>query len=149
MAIFILLALGIVGLPVPDEVIMTIIGYYTHTEALSYQMAMIASFLGAVIGMLISYTIGRKFGRNVIKKYGKWFGLKESRLNKVELWMKKYGAFALVFGYFIPGVRHITCYVSGIGKMNVKIYLLFASLGAFSWCGTFILIGRYIGVIGT
>lgn len=34
MAIFILLALGIVGLPVPDEVIMTIIGYYTHTEAL-------------------------------------------------------------------------------------------------------------------
>lgn len=66
---------------------------------------------------------------------------------KVEHFFQKYGPYSLILGYFIPGVRHITCYFSGISKMNVNTYLLFAAIGAFLWCFTFITIGRVIGII--
>lgn len=46
---------------------------------------------------------------------------------KVEKWMKKYGPYSLILGYFIPGVRHVTCYFSGIGKMDLKTYVAFAA----------------------
>ncbi|MDM5188484.1 DedA family protein [Bacillus sp. DX4.1] len=146
-AIFLMLVLGIVGLPIPDEVIMTIVGYFTNIHVLNYELAIFISFAGALIGMMISYLIGRKAGRPLIDKYGKWIGLKEKRVMKVERWMKKYGSYSLIFGYFIPGFRHVTCYFAGIGKMEFKTYITFAAIGAFLWCFTFITIGKVIGII--
>ncbi|MGG2106661.1 DedA family protein [Lysinibacillus pakistanensis] len=147
LAIFLMLVLGIVGLPIPDEVLMTIVGYFTNIHVLNYELAIFISFAGALTGMLISYLIGRKVGRPLIDKYGKWIGLKEKRVIKVERWLKKYGAFSLIFGYFIPGFRHVTCYFAGIGKMELKTYITFAAIGAFLWCFTFITIGKVIGII--
>lgn len=77
LAIFLMLVLGIVGLPIPDEVMMTVVGYFTHTDVLNYELSILISFVGALLGMLISYMIGRKAGRPFIDKYGKWVGLKE------------------------------------------------------------------------
>ncbi|MGW8893627.1 DedA family protein [Bacillus subtilis] len=147
LAIFLMLVLGIVGLPIPDEVMMTVVGYFTHTDVLNYELSILISFVGALLGMLISYMIGRKAGRPFIDKYGKWVGLKEKRMMKVEKWMKKYGPYSLILGYFIPGVRHVTCYFSGIGKMDLKTYVAFAAIGAFLWCFVFITIERVIGII--
>ncbi|KAA0764553.1 DedA family protein [Bacillus sp. SH5-2] len=147
LAIFLMLLLGIIGVPIPDEVMMTVVGYFTNINVLNYELAILVSFAGALLGMLISYMIGKKAGRPFIDKYGKWVGLKEERMNKVSKWMEKYGPYSLIFGYFIPGVRHITCYLSGVSKMKLKTYILFAAIGAFLWCFTFITIGRGIGII--
>ncbi|MCG8398022.1 DedA family protein [Bacillus atrophaeus] len=146
-AIFFMLTLGIVGLPIPDEVMMTVVGYFTNSDVLNYELALLCSFFGTLAGMIISYFIGKKAGRPFIDKYGKWVGLKEKRMVKVERWMKKYGPYSIILGYFIPGVRHVTCYFSGIGKMEFKTYLSFAAIGAFLWCFVFITIGKCIGVI--
>lgn len=79
-----MLVFGIIGLPIPDEVMMTIVGYFTNIHVLNYELAILVSFAGALSGMLISYIIGRKAGRPVIEKYGKWIGLKEKRIIKFE-----------------------------------------------------------------
>lgn len=147
LAIFLMLTLGIVGLPIPDEVMMTTVGYFTNTDLINYGPAIIISFLGSLVGMMISYTIGRKAGRPFINKYGKWVGLKEKRMVQVEKWMKKYGPYSIILGYFIPGVRHLMCYFSGIGKMKLKTYIAFAAIGAFLWCFVFITFGKMVGVI--
>ncbi|MBU8887590.1 DedA family protein [Bacillus sp. FJAT-27001] len=146
-AIFLMLTLGIIGLPIPDEVMMTLVGYFAHLNVLNYGLSILISFIGALLGMIISYFIGRKAGRPFINKFGKWVGLKEKRMEKVDRWMKKYGPYTIILGYFIPGIRHVTCYFSGIGRMEFKIYLCFAAIGAFLWCFIFITIGKFIGVI--
>ena len=70
--------------------------------------------------MIISYFIGRKAGRPFINKFGKWVGLKEKRMEKVDRWMKKYGPYTIILGYFIPGIRHVTCYFSESAEWNSK-----------------------------
>ncbi|MBN8252217.1 DedA family protein [Priestia flexa] len=116
---------------------MTTVGYFTNTDLINYGPAIIISFFGSLLGMMISYMIGRKAGRPFIDKYGKWVGLKEKRMIQVEKWMKKYGPYSIILGYFIPGVRHLMCYFSGIGKMKLKRYIAFAAIGAFLWCFVF------------
>ncbi|MDA1476235.1 DedA family protein [Bacillus changyiensis] len=146
-AIFGLLVLGIIGLPIPDEVMMTFVGYMSSIHILNYQLSILISFLGAFFGMLVSYFLGNKIGKPLLDKYGKWIGLTAKRLETVHHWFNKYGPWTIVFGYFIPGVRHVTCYLSGMNEMKMKKFLIFAGAGAFIWCLVFITIGYTIGVI--
>ncbi|MDA7028065.1 DedA family protein [Bacillus sp. CLL-7-23] len=146
-AIFGLLVLGIIGLPIPDEVMMTFVGYMSSIHILNYQLSILISFLGALSGMLVSYFLGNKIGKPLLDKYGKWIGLTVKRLETVHHWFNKYGPWTIVFGYFIPGVRHVTCYLSGMNEMKMKKFLIFAGAGAFIWCLVFITIGYTIGVI--
>lgn len=146
LAIYLLLSLGIIGLPVPDEILMTLIGYLSHQGVLNYPMSLTVSFLGALTGMCISYGIGRKVGRPIITKWGKWIGLNEKRYQKVEDWFRRFGGWTIVFGYYIPGVRHVSCYISGISRIPFRIYVLIAAFGSFLWSAVFITIGYYVGV---
>ena len=40
-AVFFMLMLGIIGLPIPDEFVMVLIGYFTHIGTLSYTLSII------------------------------------------------------------------------------------------------------------
>lgn len=147
-AIFGLLTLGIIGLPIPDELLMIGVGYLTTIGTMKLSYPLLISIFGAMSGMLISYLIGKKAGRPVLDRYGKWVGLKPERIAKVENWMNKYGPFSIVIGYFIPGFRHVTCYMCGISSMPISKYTLFTGIGAIVWCVTFIITGRMVGYVG-
>ena len=51
----------------------------------------------------------------------------------------------MIIAYFIPGVRHITGYFSGITQIPFRTYALYAYSGAFIWTGTFISLGKLLG----
>lgn len=144
-AIAILLALGIIGLPVPDETLMIFVGYMSSTGVLNYMISILVSFVGSVTGMMISYLIGKKLGVSVIAKYGKWVGLTPKRFDKAQQWFSRYGIWTIMFSYFIPGVRHATGYISGISKMSFRKYLVICSTVAVIWTILFISIGYFIG----
>lgn len=144
-AVFFMLMLGIIGLPIPDEIAMMLIGYFTHIGTLDFTFSIIICFTGSLLGMIISYFIGKKAGRPIIDRFGKWIGLKEKRIIRVEKWMGKYGRYSIIIGYFVPGIRHLTCYFCGVTHMRLRSYILFAGIGAFLWCFIFITIGRFLG----
>lgn len=144
-AVFGLLALGIIGLPVPDELLMLFIGYLCSIMVLNYSMSLLVSFMGAISGMLLSYTLGKTFGQPLIDKHGKWVGLTTKRFEKVKGWFARFGLWTLFFGYFIPGVRSMTSYISGITSMPFRKYLLVTSLGSLTWVLIFVTIGYFLG----
>ncbi|AOH56159.1 DedA family protein [Peribacillus muralis] len=146
-AIYGLLALGIIGLPVPDEFMMTFVGYLSSISVLNVQGAFLVSFLGSISGMLVSYFIGKKVGKPFLKKHGKWIKMTPPRLDRLETWFNKYGPWTIIIAYFIPGVRHFASYLSGMNGMEKRKYFLFAGAGAFSWCLVFTAFGYFIGVL--
>jgi len=54
-AIFFLLIGGIVGFPVPDQLLLIISGYLVLTGSLSMTPTLIAAILGSICGITISY----------------------------------------------------------------------------------------------
>ena len=54
-AIFLLLMLGIVGLPVPDEALLTFVGYLSFKGDLQFVASLLTAFLGTACGITVSY----------------------------------------------------------------------------------------------
>src|SRR5262245_41120306 len=90
-AIFLLLVLGIVGLPVPDETLLTFTGYLIYKGALAPVPAFLAAFLGSSSGITISYVLGRTFGVRLIERYGRYLRIREEHLEKAHAWFRKAG----------------------------------------------------------
>ncbi len=143
--IFSLLVLGIVGLPVPDETLMTLIGYLIYKGNLQLLPAFLSAYLGSIIGISISYAIGSTFGHYALIKYGHFIHITEERLKKAHNWFEKIGRWALLIGYFIPGVRHVVAILAGTSELQRWEFALFAYTGAFLWASTFISIGYFFG----
>jgi membrane protein DedA with SNARE-associated domain len=143
--IFSLLAFGIVGLPVPDEWLLTFSGFLAFKGTLRFVPTFIAAFLGSACGISVSYSLGRILDTYVIVKYGSLFHITPERMARIHGWFDKYGRWPLLLGYFVPGVRHVTGYVAGASEMAFPQFMLFAYTGAFCWAIAFISLGYFLG----
>ena len=144
-AVFLLLALGIVGLPVPDETLLAFTGYLIYEGHLSPPLAFGSALAGSASGITISYTLGRWFGTALLDRYGKHLHLTPERIDRAHQWFDRIGHWALTFGYFIPGVRHLTAYAAGISGLALYRFAIFAYLGSVLWVATFLSLGYFLG----
>ncbi len=143
--IFLFLVLGIVGLPLPDEIMMTFIGYLSSIGQLNLYLTFLSAYSGSVCGISVSFFLGKKLGYPFLKRYGKKIFITQRRLLLAQYLFRKYGNWVLFFGYFIPGVRHVTAYMAGISRISILRFALYAYLGALFWCTTFISLGYLLG----
>jgi len=144
-AIFTLLVLGIVGLPVPDESLLTFAGYLAYKKNLALLPTYASALFGSICGITISYVLGRSLGLIVLHHYGRFFHITPDRINKVHAWFDRFGTWTLVVGYFIPGVRHFTAVVAGSSELSLLHFAIFAYSGALIWTATFIGLGYFFG----
>ena len=144
-AIFMLLVFGIVGLPIPDETLLTFTGYLVYAGHLSLPLAFFTALAGSISGITISFWLGRVLGMTVVHRYGRYLRIKEEQIAKAHSWFERVGHWALTIGYFIPGVRHFTAYAAGISELAPHHFALFAYSGAVLWVSTFIGLGYFLG----
>jgi len=144
-AIFCMLMLGIAGLPFPEEIMLTFVGYLICKGLLQPLPALTVTFLGSVCGISVSYFLGRTIGLTIIEKYGSVIRINMDKIQKVHDWFNRIGKWTLVLGYFIPGVRHFSGFVAGMSRLELPIFTSYAYTGAFLWCLTFLSIGFGLG----
>lgn len=144
-SLFILLALGVVALPVPDETLMVLSGILMRSGELPFFSTILASYAGSMSGITLSYLLGRVAGSLILHRYGKLFGLTAEKFEKVHIWFEHYGKWTLTFGYFIPGVRHLTGFAAGTSGLEYPTFALFAYFGAAIWVSVFLSFGFFLG----
>jgi membrane protein DedA with SNARE-associated domain len=140
-ALFMLLVLGIVGLPIPDETLLAFAGYLVFKGALAWVPTVLTGFLGSVCGITVSYALGHSLGTYSVDRFGPMVRVDTARMDQVRKWFMRRGRLLLMFGYFIPGVRHLTAFVAGASRLSWKEFALFAYSGALLWSVTFITLG--------
>lgn len=145
LGIIIALIGGIIGLPIPDEVLLTYVGFNVFLGEMTLVPAILSAFFGSCVGISLSYFLGIKLGLPFLEKFGPKFHITDKRLKKTRSLFEKLGPYLLFIGYFIPGVRHITAYLAGINRFSFKKFALFAYAGAAFWSITFITLGRLLG----
>jgi undecaprenyl-diphosphatase len=138
-----LLAISIVGPPIPDEFLMTFVGFLSSSGQINPLWAITAAASGSITGITITYFIGRFFHDRILPRLEKHVGT--ARLEKALHWYQWNGAILLIIGYFIPGVRHLTGYISGMSHLSYRRFALFAYSGAILWASFFIILGRLLG----
>ncbi len=145
LGLFSLLMLGIIGLPVPDETLLTFSGYLVYKQEFSFGWTITAAFFGSITGITVSYLLGRSIGLFLLRRYGKYVLITPEKLDMVHQWFERRGKWTLTIGYFIPGVRHLTAYTAGATKLELHEFMAFAYSGGLIWSLSFILLGYFIG----
>jgi membrane protein DedA with SNARE-associated domain/membrane-associated phospholipid phosphatase len=139
------LMLELLALPLPGEVLMTYAGLMVFQGHLNWVVSILTAGFGASVGMTISYWIGYKLGTPFFEKYGAKIHLGPDKLKKTSQWFERYGNKLLIIAYYIPGIRHITGYFSGVTRLSFRTYMVYAFTGAFLWTGTFRSLGKFLG----
>lgn len=133
--------IGILGLmtlegiftPIPSELIVPFAGYLAAQGQMDLVLVIVAATAGATIGSTVAYYIGYYFGRPVVLRYGRLFGLDEGDLRWAESWFAKYGYWGNLIGHALPGVRSFVSFPAGMGKMDVRRYILSTAVGSAIW----------------
>jgi len=144
-AVFFLLMLGVVGLPVPDETLLVFCGYLVSKGTFRPAGAFAAALAGSWCGISLSYMIGRTVGLGMVHRFGKYIHVTDQRLETVHRWFGKSGHWALFGGYYIAGVRHLTAILAGASKLEFRTFVLFAWSGGMCWVASFLTLGYFLG----
>jgi membrane protein DedA with SNARE-associated domain len=139
------MTLGVVGLALPDEAILSFAGFLSSRNHLLLFPTLIAAFTGTISGISISFFVGQRFGGKIIIKIANRFHITEEKLEQNNNWLKKYGNWLFFFGYFIPVVKHLTAITAGSAKIKYSVFALYAYAGGLFWSFTFVLLGYYFG----
>lgn len=133
---------GIVGIPVPEESLFVYIGILAKTHGISLVSAWLTISSGAFCGMITSYILGRKVGKPLLDRYGKYLGMNKSKVTKFVLhWdMQK----SLFTGFFIPGIRQFNPYFAGVAKFPWPLFLLISVFGSLIWVLFYVMIGYVV-----
>jgi len=138
-ALFGLLALGVVGLPVPNETLLTLAGALVRKGELSLIPTLVAACAGNVSGVTMSYLVGRFASKAFLHAHF------AKGMEQLEKWFERIGKWALAFGYFIPGVRHFTAIGAGSSDFPFALFARYAYSGAILWTVLFLALGYFIG----
>ncbi|MED2182576.1 DedA family protein [Bacillus wiedmannii] len=142
-ALFFCLWLGIIGMPIPDEMIVMSGGFVSSLGILSVIPAFLLTYLGVVSGLSLGYILGKIFGTKVLDKLMK--KKKVKYLLKSQQMVEKYGHYALVTSYFIPVVRHIVPYLVGMNNMSFKVYALYSYTTGLVWTLVYFVLSSLFG----
>jgi len=139
-AIFCLLVAGIVGFPIPDQLVLLVSGYCVLTHVLSLTPTLAAAIFGSIVGITLSYIIGRVLGAYLsTTRFGK------RRLENGHRLLDRFGNWFLILGFFIPGVRNLIGIVPGMMRFDAGKFARYAYPGAVISSVVCILAGFVLG----
>ena len=130
---------------IPSEVILATGGILAGRGIFSFWIAFLVGLVGSVFCAIIIYLIGYFGGRSFVKKYGKFFFMKEEDIEKCDIWFEKYGPLAAFLTRNFPIVRTLISLPMGISKVNFPRFVLFTTLGSIPWTFAFVYVGYALG----
>jgi len=145
LGIFVLMLIESSFIPFPSEIVLVPAGYLASQGEMNISLILFFSLLGSLAGALINYFGALYVGRKFLLRYGKYILISEETLDKMELFFKKHGAISTFTGRLIPGIRQLISIPAGLSKMNLKVFILYTSLGALIWSIILVVLGYIIG----
>ena len=144
MAIFVETGLFIAFLP-GDSLIFACAAF-AAAGLLNIMFVVIICLISAFLGDSLNYYLGYAVGKKIYTRANSRF-LKRENIDKAKDFYDKHGGMAIVLSRFIPIVRQFTPFVSGIGKMTYKKFMLFNVIGVVLWVGLTSCAGYFFGNI--
>lgn len=122
--IFVLLILGGVGLPFPEDATLLLTGFLVAQDAVKPVQAFLAVYFGLLISDFILYWVGKKYGRMLVahKRFQKL--ISPDQLLKLEEKFKRWGVWVVIVGRHFLGLRAQIFLVAGVMRMSAIKFLI-------------------------
>jgi membrane protein DedA with SNARE-associated domain len=133
------------GVPVPGETMLIAAALYAGTGHLNVWLVAVVGFAAAVLGDNIGYVIGRKGGRRLIERFGRYVFVTPTRLDRAEAFFEKHGGKVVTIARFVEGLRQLNGVIAGTVEMPWRRFLFFNAIGAALWVAAWTSLGYFAG----
>ncbi len=144
--LFLVMAIGNLGIPVGTELIVPAAGALAATGHLSsVWLAATIATLGEVVGGTLLYAIGFAGGRPFVVRYGRYLKLSEKKLDAFHRFYERYGNVVVFVCRFIPLIRGIAALPAGVSRMQKRYFIGYTAAGSAIFCFGLAWIGSLFG----
>jgi membrane protein DedA with SNARE-associated domain len=144
-AVIVTLIICGMGLPLSEEVVFLLAGYYGRNHGANVWILCASGVLGILLGDSIPYWVGRKYGVAVLKRRPFRWIMSEKGIDRTRGFFGKHGAKAVFVGRFVAGLRMPTFFMSGSMGVGYIKFLLWDLMGALISCPTSIWLAYTFG----
>jgi membrane protein DedA with SNARE-associated domain len=132
-------------IPLPSEVILPFSGFLVSTGRFDFWPAALAGAFGNAFGSTFMYYAGKKGGYHFLRKYGKYFLISRSDMEKAEKWFAKYGRKTVFASQLLPVIRTYISLPSGILQIGYLPFVFLTFLGGLVWSTFLVYLGMVFG----
>lgn len=119
------------------------IDLFPGPRPLELAIALALLTLGAFLGNVAGYEIGRAIGPPLYERDGRI--LKRKYFDQTSEFFDKHGNKALVIGRFVPFVRTYVTVVAGVTRMDRMRFFKWSAIGAVLWVASILMLGYFLG----
>ena len=116
-------------IPISSEITFGFAGVLAYQGHLNLALVIILGTLAELAGSLVSYGVGRKGGRPLVDRYGRYVLITRSDLDRAERFVDGRGAWAIPVGRALPFVRTFMSLICGIIEVPATRFALLSLLG--------------------
>lgn len=149
LALLIVLIVEELGIPllIPGDLLMILAGIeVSRGNAVLWEVLAI-ELAATMIGAGLLFFLSRRVGRSVLTRYGRYVGLDDHRVARVEARLRRYQFRAVVIGRLTPGLRVVTPMVAGLAEMDARRFLPGLAVGGFLYLLAYTLLGVFAGAV--
>jgi membrane-associated protein len=135
-AVFALIAVETMGIPVPGETALIGAALLAHDGQMSIVVLVALAAAAAIIGDNVGFAIGRKGGRRLFARPGPFHDHRLKVLEHGEPFFARHGPKAVFLGRWVSGLRIASAWLAGMNKMEWPTFLFWNALGGIAWAAS-------------
>jgi membrane protein DedA with SNARE-associated domain len=132
-------------IPVSSEVTFGFAGVLAYQGHLNLALVIIIGTVAEMIGSYISFYVGRKGGRPLVDKVGRYVLVTQSDVDRAERFLTGRGVWAVPVGRMIPFVRAFVSIVAGLVEIPPLRFGVLSLIGTALYATILTLIGYAVG----
>jgi membrane protein DedA with SNARE-associated domain len=144
-AVFLLVAIEGLGVPVPGETALLVAGALAGAGNLDIRIVIAVAAVAAIAGDSGGYWMGRRWGRALLDRWGHRFGLTAGRVAYLDRFFHRYGILAVFFGRYQAVFRTYIGLFAGMARMPFGRFFVVRFASCIVWAIIYGLVAYYLG----
>lgn len=142
--LYLWLWVGAFVIPIPNEVIVSTIGFFASEDVFVPWKIFIVTYIGILTAVTTSYVLGRFAGHAMVLFLNKQNKARR-KISRALSIIEKYNTFALAFCYFVPGFRVLFPFLFGFSKLSFIKFATTLYSAIFIWVSAIFSVGYFAG----
>jgi len=135
-----------IGLLAPSHTVVFFAMFLAKIGALHFDTVVVAALGGMMLGDIIGYFLGQKYGYAFLLRLGNIFSIKDESVEKVKNLVSGHLNKAVFIGKFNPLTRSLVPFIIGSSKVSFGRFIFIDILANVSWTAFAFVIGYVFGV---
>jgi membrane protein DedA with SNARE-associated domain len=130
LAAFGVLVLCGLGLPIPEDLTLFVMGYLSYAGIADFKISVIVCLIGVLFGDSVIYFLGYHYGRRLAQKGPFKKILPPERMERTRTLFLKWGNKVIFVTRFMPGLRAPTYFSAGTLHLPYRVFIFYDGLAA-------------------